>query len=78
MRVNWREYPTQGIHDEVMQRAGRSRSIAAKLTRYLRGLAEEELAAVQAAAELAIKEMGVTFTVYDEEGGYVGPRGNRR
>ena len=71
MRVNWREYPTQGVYDEVMQRAGRSRSIGVKLTRYLRGLAEEELAAVQTAAELAIKEMGVTFTVYDEEGGTI-------
>ena len=39
--------------------------------RYLSALGHEELGARQQAAELAIKEMGITFTVYHEEGGSI-------
>jgi len=45
---------------------GRARPHAREITRYLSSLSARQLAIRQAAAERAIVEMGVTFTVYSE------------
>jgi uncharacterized circularly permuted ATP-grasp superfamily protein len=71
MTIDWKDYPVSGLYDELIRSAGRPRTEAAPLCRFLAGLDDPELVAVQAAAELAIKEMGVTFTVYGEEGGSI-------
>jgi len=71
MSIDWKNYQLDEVYDELVQRAGRSRSHAKNLVRHLSSMDEEELAARQAAAELAIKEMGVTFTVYTEEEGTI-------
>ncbi|MCB1904395.1 MAG: circularly permuted type 2 ATP-grasp protein, partial [Gammaproteobacteria bacterium] len=57
------EIPT---FDEVMSRANRARSHAIPLLRTLREFDDEDLETRQHAAEMAIKEMGITFTVYSE------------
>ena len=53
-------------YDEAMSCANRARPHAKALLRMLRELGDDDLAARQNAAELAIKGMGITFTVYSE------------
>jgi len=57
------------FYDEMLAATNRSRSFAKKIVKQLRGMDEDELEIRQGAADLAIKEMGVTFTVYNEEDG---------
>ncbi len=71
MSIDWKSYQVAGLYDELIRAPGKPRSAAAQLARHLASLDEEELAAVQAAAELAIKEMGVSFTIYNQEGGSI-------
>jgi uncharacterized circularly permuted ATP-grasp superfamily protein len=71
MTIRWRDYKVEGIYDEVMKAAGRPRGHARLLTRYLASLDEDELFSIQAAAELSIKEMGITFTVYSQTEGSI-------
>ena len=61
MAINWKRYPTRGRYDELMEAAGRPRAVAANLVEYLGALDRDELRSLQAAAELSIKEMGITF-----------------
>jgi uncharacterized circularly permuted ATP-grasp superfamily protein len=71
MPTDWSQYPVEGIHDELVAAPGRPRPEAETLARRLTELDTAELAARQAAAELAIKEAGITFTVYSQEGGSI-------
>lgn len=71
MTIDWREYRTPGLYDELIQQRGRARAAAKPLTRYLAGLDKNELTSIQDAAEVAIKEMGITFRVYSEEEGAI-------
>ncbi|HEX9585224.1 MAG TPA: circularly permuted type 2 ATP-grasp protein [Gammaproteobacteria bacterium] len=71
MSIRWREYKADGFYDELMGPSGRPRRHARVLTRHLASLDEAELASIQAAAELSIKEMGITFTVYSESEGSI-------
>lgn len=47
---------------------GLPRKSASQLVSYLQSLSDSDLSARKNAAELTIKEMGVSFTVYTEEG----------
>ncbi len=69
MTIDLSQYDPGPFYDEMLVRPNRARSHAKKLVRLLRRMDEEELAARQVAADLAIKEMGVTFTVYSEQHG---------
>ena len=71
MTISWRHYKVTGLYDELIRAAGKPRPVAERLTRYLSSLDASELAAVQAAAELSIKEQGITFTVYSEQEGSI-------
>ncbi len=71
MAIKWRDYPVKGLHDELMRGGGRPREAARALTRYFSSLRDAELEERRAAAELAIQAMGITFTVYSEEGGSI-------
>ena len=71
MSIDWKSYQVDGLYDELLLSNGRPRSHAKNLVRHLGGMGEEELAARQHAAELSIKEMGVTFTVYTEAEGTI-------
>jgi uncharacterized circularly permuted ATP-grasp superfamily protein len=65
MAIDWSRYqPT--TFDELFEGPGKPRSAARHLTEYLDDLSNHELADRRLAAELAIKAMGVTFTVYSE------------
>ncbi len=67
MSINWQNYPTDGIWDELISDRGRPRPGAAELCRMLASLSDKDLAGRQTAAELAIRTMGITFTVYTGE-----------
>ncbi len=68
MAIDLTQYKTN-FYDEMLVGSNRSRPFAKKIVKQLRGMDEDELELRQDAADLAIKEMGVTFTVYNEEEG---------
>ncbi len=69
MPIDWKKYDTGPFWDEFIDAKGRPRPHARHVASYLASLDQAELASRQAAADLAIKEMGITFTVYSEEAG---------
>ena len=68
MRIDWKQYQCDEYYDELISSPGNSRLPARKLAAHLASLSSEELARRKAAAELAIKTMGISFTVYSEAG----------
>jgi len=71
MPVDLKSYPADKFFDETLTGGRRARPHTKALVKLLRGIDERELAGRQAAAELAIKEMGITFTVYAEGEGTI-------
>ncbi len=71
MSIDWNTYPCEDFYDELVAAPGRGRGAFAGLLDSLRDLGPEELVARQNAADVSIKEMGITFTVYSEEGGTI-------
>ncbi|MEC7684819.1 MAG: circularly permuted type 2 ATP-grasp protein [Pseudomonadota bacterium] len=68
MRVNWKTYNPGTFFDEIISSPGYARKPAKKLASYLRLLTHEELFQKKSAAVLAIKTMGISFTVYSDAG----------
>lgn len=71
MSVNefWQGYRSTGFFDELLADGGVPRDAAARaLIEQLGGLGAEELAQRRNAADLAIRSMGITFTVYSDAG----------
>lgn len=66
MPIDWKNYRTGNFYDELITATGRPRKPARELVKHLRSLSWQELQARKASAELAIKTMGITFTVYSE------------
>jgi uncharacterized circularly permuted ATP-grasp superfamily protein len=66
MKIEWASYDPGGFWDELMLGPGKPRPAAASVVRYLGSLTERQLKSRQSAAERAILEMGITFTVYSE------------
>jgi uncharacterized circularly permuted ATP-grasp superfamily protein len=71
MRIAWDHYPATASFDELIGPGGTPRIAARALIEFLSALGPEELAARQKAADVAIRTMGITFTVYHEEGGSI-------
>ncbi len=68
MGIDWKQYNPGGFYDELISSPGYARAPARTLIKYLRSLSDQELQTRIEAAELAIIEMGITFTVYTESG----------
>lgn len=66
MRVNWKTYNPGKFFDEIISSPGYARKPARRLAAYLRSLDHDELLQRKTAAELAIKTMGISFTVYSD------------
>ena len=66
MRINWNRYDPGELYDELISTPGNPRTASRSLAKYLGSLSAQELNRRQRAAELAIEEMGITFTVYSE------------
>jgi uncharacterized circularly permuted ATP-grasp superfamily protein len=71
MSIDWMSYCPSGLHDELIGPGGRARAAGRALIRHLSELGCAEIGVRQQAADLAIKVMGVTFTVYDQEEGSI-------
>jgi uncharacterized circularly permuted ATP-grasp superfamily protein len=69
--IDWNEYPCEGLYDELFESPGRPRPAGEVMAAELAELGSEELAARQEAADVAMTEMGITFTVYSEERGAI-------
>ncbi|MCP8687334.1 circularly permuted type 2 ATP-grasp protein [Marinobacterium sedimentorum] len=68
MYIDWKQYDPGHFFDELIGADGSPRDPASKLTHYLTDLNTEELEKRRKMAEATIQEMGVSFTVYTEEG----------
>lgn len=66
MRIKWKEYKVGETYDELIGASGRARKAANLVSKYLSSLDDEELLERSHAAELDMKVMGITFTVYSE------------
>lgn len=66
MTARWKDYPYADLFDELIAKDGSPRPVGNKVLAYLSTLSNDELQAAQSTAELVIKEMGITFTVYGE------------
>jgi len=67
MTDRWSNYQSPGF-DELIQPDGSARTAAHQLTAWFNGLNDDDLESRQRAAQLAIAEMGITFTVYSDKG----------
>ena len=64
--VDWSRYDPGEFYDELISSPGNARAAARGIVAYLRKYSEKRLTIRQHAADLAIQEMGVSFTVYSE------------
>src|SRR3954468_15449082 len=71
MKTDWTSYPSPGFHDELVGPGGGARLAGRAPMRCPTGRGGGEIAVRQQAAELAIKAMGITFTVYHEQDGSI-------
>lgn len=68
MSIDWKQYDPLGNYDELISEKGRPRVPAQRLVKYLGALSDEDLQVRRQAADVTIQQMGVSFTVYSEEG----------
>ena len=68
MSLDCRRYPVSGFYDELIAPDGTPRAGAGPLCEYFSGLTDQELGERVEAVDLAIRAMGITFTVYSEAG----------
>lgn len=66
MSIDWKRYDPCGFYDEMIDSPGAPRTLASGMVAHLQALSSDEIRARQKAAESAILEMGITFTVYSE------------
>ncbi len=67
MQERWNDYVSPGF-DELIRENGAPRRAAQHVAQWMDSLTDEELDLRQQAAELAIQQMGITFTVYSDKG----------
>ena len=66
MTIDWQAYRADDLWDELVTAAGQPRPGAGRLLKALAELSNDEIRERKTAAELAIRSMGITFTVYDD------------
>lgn len=71
MAIKWKTYPIDGLFDELIEDVDQPRPGALLLCEHLDRLTDKEIQERKAAAELASQVMGITFTVYSQEGGSI-------
>ncbi len=67
--MSWTTYETNGFYDELFEADGTPRPSARPLLERIQSLNEREISRRQKAAEGALRETGITFTVYGERKG---------
>ncbi len=71
MTINFEAFKEQPFFDELITPKGNARAYARKLYSFINKLDVTELDDRQKGAELAIKQMGITFRVYSKEEGAI-------
>ncbi|WP_018934677.1 circularly permuted type 2 ATP-grasp protein [Thioalkalivibrio sp. ALJ24] len=66
MAIDWKHYDPAPFFDELMEGPGQPRPAARAVTEYLATLDDTEVQERKQAADSAILEMGISFTVYSE------------
>jgi uncharacterized circularly permuted ATP-grasp superfamily protein len=66
MNNSWKSYNTGEFFDELVTPKGSPRACARRVVNMLQKLPQDEMADRRSAAELAIREMGISFTIYSE------------
>lgn len=66
MQIDWQSYDPGAFHDEMIERPGAPRPTAQQLAAYLESLDRKDLDEKKLASRLAIKTMGISFTVYSD------------
>ena len=64
--IDWESYDAGTFYDDMLCGPGRPRDVARSVARHLASLSTDEIRARQKAADLAIEELGISFTVYSE------------
>jgi uncharacterized circularly permuted ATP-grasp superfamily protein len=64
--IDWNDYDPGGFYDEIISSPGNARAASRGLVSFLRKQTMKHLISRQQAADLAIQEMGISFTVYDD------------
>ncbi len=64
--IDWGEYNPGVFYDEIISSPGNARAAARGLVSFIRKMSIKRLVSRQQAADLAIQEMGISFTVYSE------------
>lgn len=65
-KIDWKQYHPGQFYDELISTPGNARIASRGLIAYLKKFSEKRLAGYQNAADLAIQELGISFTVYSE------------
>jgi len=68
MTINWNTYEPGSFFDEIVSSPGNARLPARRLVSHLKSLSDDEILDRRNTADVTIKKMGITFTVYSEEG----------
>ncbi len=63
----WEKYNSRLFYDEALTPQGNPRIASRGLVRFFRNMTSQEMRERRAAAELAIRDMGVSFTVYSDD-----------
>ncbi|MFT4823779.1 MAG: putative circularly permuted ATP-grasp superfamily protein, partial [Cryomorphaceae bacterium] len=63
---DWQDYDPGKFYDEIISSPGNPRVASRGLAAYIRKMSMASLMSRQQAADLAIQEMGISFTVYSE------------
>jgi len=66
MKFSWQHYDPDKFYDELISSRGHARGPGRAVAKHIRSLTTEEIRERQMAAELAVKTMGITFTVYTQ------------
>ncbi len=69
MTIRWQDYSSGDAYDELITPAGHARKASRQAVRYISALSDAEWGERRDAAELAMRVMGITFTVYTNESG---------
>lgn len=68
MTTLWKNYVTDYAYDELMHSSYQPRLASHSLCQYLNVLSKDNIEQRKLAAEIVIQEMGISFTVYSDEG----------
>ncbi len=68
MSIDWKKYDATQFYDELISPSGNPRLPGRRLANHLASLSDEELEKRRLMAESTIRQMGITFTVYSDEG----------